>query len=49
MAHGVPVDARVSRREFHFHEADGTESLGLEALVEIRIERVHNLSTRTVI
>lgn len=49
MAHGVLVDTRVPRREFHLHEADGTETLGLEALVEVRIERVHDLSARTVI
>jgi len=41
MTHGVPVDARVSGHEFHFYEANGTKALGLEALVQIRIQRVH--------
>lgn len=49
VAHGVPVDTRVSGHQFHLHEADGTEALGLEALVEIRIQRVHDLSVKAVI
>lgn len=49
MTHGVSVDARVPGHELHFHEADGTEALGLETLVQIRIQRVHDLSARTVI
>ena len=46
MAYGVPVNARVSRHQFHLHEANGTEALGLEALVEIRIQSIHDLSRR---
>lgn len=37
VAHGVSVDARVSGRELHLHEANRTETLGPESLVKIRI------------
>jgi len=49
VAHGVSVDARVSGHQLHLHEADETEALGLEALVEIRIQSIHDLSARAVI
>lgn len=46
VAYGVPVNARVSGRKFHLHEANGTEAFCLEALVEIRIQSIHDLSRR---
>jgi hypothetical protein len=43
VTHDVAVHARVPGRELHLHQADGAEAFGLETIVEIGVQRVHDL------
>jgi len=43
VAHGVTVHARVPGHELHLYQADGAEAFGFETIVEIGIQRVHDL------
>lgn len=41
----MAIHARISGREFHLHQTDRADAFGLETVVEIRVQRVHDLKT----